>query len=323
MGRVGIYSSIVAAAAEQAAEGGSLPHEVLAALLESPYQFQVSGKLRSDTVYREIPVQWSAQGQAPLCNNALVGAVHEVSQTFVRPLSFGRKKCFRLHRFSLSPERAEEVMSALSNQALMRSDAAGSSEVGEEGESAEFRGSNVGGYQDITDDQDPSIHSVREAFRLCVLKAAEVDTSAITADGDATPPNSPRCEGSAVWLNVSHKGSLNLLHQHGTCAFAAVAYAKVAKASCTENTEGSLLLRLSRGCGASFMEPDEDLHVPRMWEEHQELSSSTESDDLTEVLYLRVQPRQGSILIFPAWLPHAVTPHFQTDARIAFASNWD
>lgn len=333
MDRIGAFASSVAAA-EKSVGSGSLPHELLGALLESPYVFQVNGKLPEDTVYTEIPIQWRVQGPALACNNALDGAVHETSQTFVRPLSFGRQKCFRLHRFSLSPNKASEAMSALSDQALTKADAAASLEA----EDAQFRGSNVGGYQEIVENENPCINLLREAFRLCVLQAALLDTSAVVADeDDFTPPPTPRCEGSAVWSNVSRSGSVNLLHNHGTTAFAAVAYAKVPMKNNPEERQGGLLLRLSRGSGATFMEPDEDLHVSRMWGEQQpnptesdcagsndpRMSARTESDNPTEALYLRVQPSQGSILVFPAWLPHAVAPHFHDEARVVFASNWD
>jgi len=48
------------------------------------------------------------------------GAIHETSQTFVRPLSFGRKRCFRLHRFKLLSARGLKLTSALSEHALQR-----------------------------------------------------------------------------------------------------------------------------------------------------------------------------------------------------------
>lgn len=337
MDRVVAYANIVAAA--QQSEGHvSLPHELLEALLESPYLFMIHNKVPtvSDMVYREIHLQWKAHGHPLACNNALDGSVHETSQTFIRPLSFGRQKCFRLHRFSLSSERATEVMHVLANQALRKADAAAACK----GEDAEFRGSNVGGHQEILENTDPGIPLLREAFRLCVLRAAEMDTSSVLSDEEEfTPPSSPRCEGSAVWSNVSRSGTFNLLHNHGTTAFAAVAYARVPQtmSSSPQASQGELLLRLSRGCGATFMEPDEDLHVPRMWGEGKKatteqvcaesndprMPNSTQSDDPTEVLYLRIQPLQGSILVFPAWLPHAVAPHFHTEARVVFASNWD
>merc|ERR1719247_2286623 len=46
-------------------------------------------------VYIEIHLQWKAHGHPLACNNALDGSVHETSQTFIRPLSFGRQESLK------------------------------------------------------------------------------------------------------------------------------------------------------------------------------------------------------------------------------------
>lgn len=219
-------------------------------------------------------------------------------------------------------------MESLSKVALSRATGSTSKLVGTD---APLRGSNLGGFQDIFEGEELA-DVLRQAFASCIRAAACKDAELISSSGDLTPPSSPRCEGSAIWMNVSGRGALNVQHNHGTSVFAAVAYTKLPgmqEPSCnsdhqaTSRNEGSLLLRLSRGSGATFMEPDEEIHVPRMWSEAADESSAVYIHSKTDpVLYLQVPPTEGSILLFPGWVPHAVTPHFQNDNRVAFASNW-
>lgn len=229
------------------------------------------------------------------------------------------------------------MMEALTEKAISRARARASESVGEE---TGYRGSNLGGFQDIIDAEDQLAAPLRDAFMFCMQRAAAADAAEVLAGGDMTSPPSPRCPPSgtagAAWMNVSGKGALNILHNHGTSAYAAVAYGQVPGGSSPDasgvpcghdlqagRNDGALLLRLSRGSGARFMEPDEDVHVPRLFALRPEESEavSTESDD-DAVQYLQIHPREGSILIFPAWIPHSVSPHFEELERVCFASNY-
>ena len=347
---------------------------VLAALLEDPVGM-IGGRPNLANRYQEIPVVWKRCGEASssAAGDMMAGAIHEISQTFVRPLSFGRRLCFRIHRFvpAISPQ-GDSIVQALSNLALDRAQeaaAAASARADECGAEAGSRknslpGSNIGGYQEVLGSSEPLAGALQAAFLHCVSSASEVDAAAImlAAGDDDTPPSSPRKDGTfASWMNVSFKGSLNQLHNHGTSAWAAVAYTQVPKPSMSDdnnrniNTEsndqhtgvvnsngdghvggglkpGSLLLCLKRGHGLKFMEPDEELHVSRMWHPGDGQDNDDEVEDAVETegcddgdtagRYLQLQPKQGTIIVFPGWLPHSVTPHFQEEPRVCYASNW-
>jgi hypothetical protein len=249
----------VAALAASESPDGMLPQSVLAALLEDP-SHMLSGTLCQNNTYEEVPVVWQQLGTLPFSSSVLWGVQHETSQLFARPLSFGRRRCFRLHRFRLCSESALAMTSALSQLALQRaaSDSAGRCK------DAGIRGSNVGGFQQLLASDSTLAHDLRSAFTGAIRQVAAADrTRVLEEEPSTTPPVSPRCDAFAAWMNVSFKGSLNHIHNHGENTWAAVAYTKIPAVQSSRN-EGALLLRLTRGRGARFMEPDEDLHVPYM-----------------------------------------------------------
>ncbi|CAK0788656.1 unnamed protein product [Prorocentrum cordatum] len=324
MGRTACFAPVVAAA-ERTPALELFPQSVLAALLEDPTPIFVGRQQSADTAYQEVAVEWQPHPDVPLQACGQIGTVlHEASQPFRRPLSFGRLRTFRLHRFSLQGQEVEATMRELSEFASSHAKLRKSASVGEEA----VRGSNLRGFQDIVSAEQPLMAALRALFTDCVRRAAAADTAEVTAAGEMTPPPSPRCsdEDFCAWMNVSGKGAMNILHNHGTNAYGAVLYTQVpaqegGQVACDR---GALLLRLSRGSGARFMEPDEDLHVPRMGNGNADGVGSvgTESEETGVVRYVRVQPHTGSLMVFPGWLPHSVTPHFEDSDRVCYASNW-
>lgn len=316
-------------AAEAAPREDSLPQCLYAALLEDPTPLLVGKNFSSESIYKEITIRW----QVRTCSVAhqIEGRVSrmlvETSQDFARSLSFGRERCFRFHRFTLMGDEAFSMMHALTGLASRSKQC--SSIAGT------MRGSNIKGFQDVVNTEEPLMISLRAIFAQCVQVAAAFDTAKVT---DMTPPNSPRGDvGFAAWMNISGKGALNMLHNHGTSSYAAVLYTSVppmcsAQADIYQD-KGALLFRLSRGSGSKFIEPDEDLHVARMSttttnEGDSEKCESSDGDAENcessdgSIQYAKIQPQAGTLVVFPGWLPHSVTPHFDEDDRVCFASNW-
>mmetsp|Transcript_157933 Transcript_157933/g.506547 ORF Transcript_157933/g.506547 Transcript_157933/m.506547 type:complete len:335 (+) Transcript_157933:102-1106(+) len=330
--RADLANTVALAKVSADEQQGHLPQSVLAALLQDP----ISVHFGQTETNEEVSVVWQKLGQISSCSAAGT-AQHNVSQFFVRPLSFGRRRCFRLHRFILHGTAAEEMLASSNSLALGKAEASVSDHVGED---APLQGSNIGGFQDIVSTDVPCMAALRDAIWTCVQAAAAADSAAVLAGGETTPPASPRgpADGFAAWMNVSGHGALNQLHNHGTSTFATVAYTSVPMdhQGHEDDGQGALLLRLSRGTGARFMEPDEDLHVPWM---SLELEGGVQNTPLEGqevpataavniecvkgvVQYLMLPPVPGSILIFPGWLSHSVTPHFKGEMRVCFASNW-
>ena len=169
----------------------------------------------------------------------------------MRPLSFGRQRCFRLHRFLLRSEPGIGFFSKLSQLALQRA-ATAVDEASLQGlAAAQLRGSNVGGFQDLLASDHALAAELRSSFTGAVREAATQDAAKVVAEEESsTPPCSPRCDTFAAWMNVSQQGALNYLHNHGTSSWAAVAYTKIPHHERSQRNEGALLLRLSRGHGA-------------------------------------------------------------------------
>ena len=197
------FASTVSVAARAASESpdGVLPQSVLAALLEDPAHM-LSGTPCQNNTYEEVPVLWQQLGAVPCSASVLRGMQHETSQLFARSLSFGRRRCFRLHRFRLGGESALAMTSALSQLALQRaiSDPARFSEEGA------IRGSNVGGFQQLLASDSALAHELRSAFIGAIRQVAAADRARVLEEEPSvTPPVSPRCDAFAAWMNVLSK----------------------------------------------------------------------------------------------------------------------
>lgn len=138
-------------------------------------------------------------------------------------------------------------------------------------------------------------------------------------------------------MNVSSPGDLNTLHHHSDRAphsgatWSGAYYVDAGKGDVEGFTGGQLLLRFTRGMtyiestGAGNIEPDEDLHVPRM----KMLDVSDDLDGPAKEAaeyeefgrYAQVDPESGTLIIFPAWLSHCVAPHLGNGDRISVSFN--
>lgn len=333
--KVDSFAPVVESAKQAGGLGLPLPSIVLSALLEDPGKTLLGMASDSTSVYEQVDLLWNGLEPIPVpisvgCREAIL---HEVSQSFVRRLSFDRYRCYRVHRFILP---ALECWSGLTTSALEREQSANP-------EDSMFV-SNVGGFHSAQDLFAPGRYSGAEnlsrCIASCVQRAAIVDAAEVLAAGE-TPPPSPFCNALEAecggWANVSHKGALNMLHTHADAALATVFYAQV-----PPGCSGSIMLRFTPGVGQGFSEPDEEKHVPRMWaapsgcdacrpwpsmcaEKHvcRECGATVaDTHRCGTVRFAEVQPIQRSLLVFPGWLSHSVLPHFSEEPRISFASNW-
>ncbi|CAE7241111.1 unnamed protein product [Symbiodinium sp. CCMP2592] len=322
--RAGYFHEAVAAA-ESADPDEKLRVPTLWALLEAPVDvFARQGSCPPGQSYEELALEWRSWGQVGTAIETGLQLQHEVSQTFCRPLSFERSGSFRIHRFRLSCEGAEHFNDALAGYALKREAGPALSEDG-------IQVSNVGGFhskQDLfrfaqgharADKEDALLLHLKHLIAECVASAAAADAQEFQAQGEVAP-HLPSGQEEVLqldsdpdgWVNVSRRGHLNYLHNHADASVATVYYARV-----QPDSGGSLLLRLSPGYGPGMMEPDEERHVPWMW------SSDGQPISRSPVQYAELRPGPGTLVIFPGWLSHSVSPTTCAEARISFASNWD
>lgn len=104
---------------------------------------------------------------------------------------------------------------------------------------------------------------------------------------------------SNFWININSKGNGNNLHTHPTCALAAVYYVQ------TPDNCGKL----------QFEHPS---HMINYW-----MQSYTESNTYSTFECVDVQPSEGKLVVFPAWLKHAVQANQSDSDRISIAFNTD
>jgi len=331
--RVDSFASAVRAAADWQTKNKvadePLPVETLAALLEPPVHVLASKSGVHGGRYDKVELRWRCIGEesSPLhaSPSTFQPLRHEASQSFARRLSFGRMRCFRIHRFVLS--EAADLNADLADYALDREH--GSCNQTGEAEDA-LHVSNVGGYHSRQDlfakkrndmqqscKAEEAVLSLRRLVADCVQLASCADAHEISLSGEAPPPLPDSDEAAHAdpdgWVNVSREGALNYLHHHAGATVATVYYAQV------EANGGSLLFRLSPGSGQGITEPQEDRHVSWMWT----CDGADEIKWADSVQYAEIQPAAGTLLMFPAWLSHSVAPHFGQKPRVSFASNWD
>ena len=98
-----------------------------------------------------------------------------------------------------------------------------------------------------------------------------------------------------VWINKNKKGDFNIPHVHPDSNFSGIYYLKTSK-------EGGFL---------SFIKNDS----VQMTNNHEFL------DDIDINVHTQIKPRDHLFIIFPSYLLHMVTPHFEEDHRISVAFN--
>lgn len=110
-----------------------------------------------------------------------------------------------------------------------------------------------------------------------------------------------------MWANVSPPGAANQYHTHPGAFWSAVYYVDDGYGGSADETLGGELILLDpRMPGVAMNTPDLRFRRPGQRPEQREK-------------YMR--PASGRIVIFPAWLSHAVRPYKGNDVRISVAVN--
>jgi hypothetical protein len=299
-----------------------LPPEVLRWLLADPL-FVLSCHDPGPRVWRREELKWESpvvvgrEGEDIDQDQPFVHTVAAID----RHLSYGRKARYRLHKFVAKDAAAMNEAIKASQRVQERSDPVLSS--------------NFGGYHSKRDlfVSDDTGNSGIENFVLSAVKAIESrDRAEWEADGE--PPekyNEPVKECMEGWVNVSGARDLNTLHHHSGATWSGAYYVDSGKGDVEGFTGGQLLLRFTRGMtytedsGQGNIEPDEDLHVPRMRMLDTEDDPDGHAKEVAEFSefgrYAHINPEPGTLIVFPAWLSHAVAPHLGNGDRISVSFN--
>jgi uncharacterized protein (TIGR02466 family) len=161
--------------------------------------------------------------------------------------------------------------------------------------------SNVGGWHSNTEmlrwGSEPALRLVER-----IIAAADAFTVDIRAK------DKPRYKWfPEMWANVSGPGSSNQYHTHAGAFWSAVYYVDDGYGGSSDATLGGELVLLDPRMPMIRMNTP-DLRFRRPGQKH---------DDHEK--YFR--PASGLIVIFPAWLSHAVLPYRGTGTRISIAVN--
>ena len=102
-----------------------------------------------------------------------------------------------------------------------------------------------------------------------------------------------------MWANINYSGGYNRPHVHPNCLFSGVYYVK------TQPQCGELVVNDPRP-GTQTMLPTRKPGKPpkHLWRE------------------ARIEPIQGRLIMFPAWLWHCVEPNQSNDMRISVSFNF-
>lgn len=104
---------------------------------------------------------------------------------------------------------------------------------------------------------------------------------------------------SNFWININSKGNGNNPHTHPSCSLSAVYY-----------------VQTPENCGKlQFEHPS---HMINFW-----MQSYTKTDTYTTYSCVNIDPSPGKLVVFPAWLKHAVYASQADTDRISVAFNAD
>jgi Putative 2OG-Fe(II) oxygenase len=165
--------------------------------------------------------------------------------------------------------------------------------------------SNSGGYHSEVDVFADGSHAL--LARLCesaVKHAEERDCSfGAGVSRRRRMQDSAQCE---AWVNVNTHGAWNSLHTHSGSTWSGIYYSKVPSDDVTRpGGRGNLLLKPSPHLT--------EVKTPLSKEEQRRLNAQpdvTSGQTLSCCDSIELQPKRGMLLVFPAYLQHAVLPLF-------------
>jgi len=111
----------------------------------------------------------------------------------------------------------------------------------------------------------------------------------------------------AAWANVNRAGDLNRPHAHGGAFWSGVYWVNDGGAADDPSLGGLLQFSDPRGV------------LPQMAAPHLRFALD---DCLSDGAARSVQPRAGTLMLFPSWLVHEVTPYRGSHPRISVAFNF-
>ncbi len=160
--------------------------------------------------------------------------------------------------------------------------------------------SNIGGWQSEHDLASWGGQALQYLLRHVIALA---DRHCI----DIVSPGTPRHHWSTdMWANVSPPHASNQMHTHPGAYWSAVYYVDDGSAGAANPQGGELIIEdprmpmiLMTMPNLRFRKPDGTAHEPQ----------------------LRLKPKSGRLVLFPAWLNHGVVPHGGPDDRISIAIN--
>lgn len=153
------------------------------------------------------------------------------------------------------------------------------------------------------------VEAAAEGLSARQAAALRAQVAARCAPDARTPPELSELEPRHAWANVSRPEAYNGLHDHEGALWSGVFYAQVPLA-CAGGASGALVLRTAVG-GLTA----------------KQAASAAQLDAAAPAVgwcrFAAVEPREGTLLLFPGWLPHAVLPLKGPAAsmRISFSFN--
>ena len=110
------------------------------------------------------------------------------------------------------------------------------------------------------------------------------------------------------WININQKGSLHFPHTHGGSTFSGVFYVKVPTIKEIDDKG------INKPGFIEFLDPRNDVTTYAYG-----VKEFVES--MTFQQQMLMQPKEGTLLVFPAWLKHWVYPNIENDERISISFN--
>lgn len=161
--------------------------------------------------------------------------------------------------------------------------------------------SNVGGWHSASTLQ----HWGGEAARALASQVAAIaDTMTLDTQDRAATTHHWKAD---MWANVVGPGNSHQFHYHPGCVWSAVAYLDDGYEGSTDSTLGGELVLL-----------DPRMPQIRMNAPNRRLREADGGEQLAEPF---IRPHTGLLVVFPAWLAHAVQPFRGTGTRISIALN--
>ncbi|MBO6784465.1 MAG: 2OG-Fe(II) oxygenase [Alphaproteobacteria bacterium] len=159
--------------------------------------------------------------------------------------------------------------------------------------------SNLGGWQSSWDLPEWGGEEMRHLMTF-VRQLAD----RLTADRSGKP--APQDWRTNAWANVNRAGHGNEFHTHPGCVWSAVYYVDDGGAAADPSLGGEFEIQDPRGVAPAMYRPD---LVPAVQGGVSMGASET------------IQPAQGTVMMFPSWVSHAVRPYTGEGTRISIAIN--